>query len=281
MSSDENYSIPIEDISSLMLETDKIQISSHALRELTLNGTVVYVCDEKHLPCGVFLPFNSHSRQLRVLQKQFNIKKPLQKRLWQQIVQQKILNQAECLKICNNEGYLKLLSLSKQVQSGDSTFIESQAAAQYFKMLYGNGFKRKNKPSFEETDVLNAAMNYGYAVIRALIARNLVAYGFETSLGIFHHSETNNFNLADDLLEPFRPIVDLFTVEKIEGETLTSEHKRMLYNILHLEVRLGNENHSVMYAAEKTVKSLATVYKNDEGRLILPELIPLKTHQYE
>lgn len=281
LASDENHTVPIEDINSLMLETEKVQISSHALRELTLNGTAVYLCDEKHMPCGVLLPLNSHSRQLKILQLQLNMKKPLQKRLWQQLVQQKISNQAECLKICENDGHVKLVSMVKRVQSGDATYVEAQAAAQYFKMLFGSNFKRKNKPSSKETDIWNASINYGYSIIRAMIARNLVVYGFEPSLGIFHHSETNRFNLADDLLEPFRPIIDLYTVTNIEGEKFTTDHKRQLYNLVNIEVKLDNEHHSLMYAAERTVKSLAAVCRNDEGRLVLPELIPIKMHSYE
>lgn len=264
-----------------MIESEKVQISSHALRELAINGTTVYFCDEQHMPCGILLPLNSHSRQLKILQMQYDMKKPLKKRLWQQIVQQKISNQAECLKICENNGHEKLATMVKRVQSGDSTYIEAQAAAQYFKLLFGNDFRRKNKPSGTETDIKNAALNYGYSIIRAAIARNLVIYGFEASMGIFHHSETNRFNLADDLLEPFRPIIDLFTVQNIEGEKLTPDNKRQLYGLLNINVKSGTELHSLMYAVERTVKSFATVCRDHEGQLILPVLIPLITHCYE
>lgn len=281
MESEENYSIPIEDINSMMIESEKVQISSHALRELSLNGTAVYLCDEQHMPCGVLLPLNSHSRQLKVLQMQLDMKKPLKKRLWQQIVQQKISNQAECLKICEKSGYEALAAMVKKVQSGDSTYMEAQAAAKYFKLLYGSNFKRKNKPSGLETDIINAALNYGYSIIRAVIARNLVVYGLEPAMGIFHHSETNRFNLADDLLEAFRPVVDLFTAQNIIGEKLTPENKRQLYNLLNIEIRSGNENHSLMYAAERTVKSFAAVCRDNGGSLILPVLSPLKVHCYE
>lgn len=264
-----------------MLESEKVQISSHALRELAINGTVVYFCDERHFPCGVLLPLNSHSRQLKILHMQLELKKPLKKRLWQQIIQQKIINQAECLKICGNNGYEKLAVMAKKVQSGDSSFIEAQAAAQYFRLLFGEEFRRKNKPSKNETDIENAALNYGYAIIRAAIARNLIVYGFEPSMGIFHHSETNRFNLADDLLEPFRPVVDLYTVQNIEGDKLNPENKKQLFGLLNMEIRSGNEQHSLMYAVERTVKSLAAVCRNNDGQLILPVLTPIKIHCYE
>lgn len=278
---DEMHSIPIEDINSIMVETDKAQLSSHVLRELAINGTIVYFCDEQHMPCGVLLPLNAHSRKSKVLHVQFDMKKPLKKRMWQQIVQQKVFNQAECLRICGKDGYDKLLSLSKRVQSGDNTYIESQAASIYFRLLFGNQFRRKNKSLGNDIDVVNAALNYGYSILRAAIARDLVVYGFEPSLGIFHRSETNRFNLADDLLEPFRPAVDLFTAQNIEGDKLSPSYKRKLLNLLNLGIESGGEQHSIMFALERAVKSLATVCRDGEGRLILPSLGPLKMHRYE
>jgi len=278
---DEQHSVPIEDINTLMIESGKVQISSHALRELTLNGSAVYFCNEQHMPCGILLPLNVHSRQLKILKNQLSVKKPLNKRLWKQIIQQKIINQAECLSLCNKEGHQELYTLFQKVQSGDSGHIEAQAAAKYFKQLFGGGFRRCNKHSNNNTDIINAAMNYGYAILRGAIARTLVVYGFEPSLGIFHHSETNRFNLADDLLEPFRPIVDLYTIKNIAGEELTSRHKNQLFGILSCEMQSENEKHSVTYSIERIVKSLTTCYQNNEGQLILPQLCPLKIHSYE
>lgn len=264
-----------------MIESDKVQISSHALRELALNGTAVYFCDEQHLPCGILLPLNVHSRQLKILQNQLSLKKPLKKRLWQQIVQQKIANQAECLRLCDKEGYQQLYNLSKKVKSGDSTYVEAQAAIRYFRLLFGEDFRRYNRRYNTDTGLINAALNYGYAILRGAIARTLVVYGFEPSLGIFHHSETNRFNLADDLLEPFRPIVDLYTATRISGESLTHQHKNELSGILNYEMQLGNEKHSVMYSIELMVKSLTATCQNNDGQLNLPNLCPLKIHTYE
>lgn len=278
---DENHSIPIEDISSVMIETEKVQISSHALRELALNGSVVYFCDEKHMPCGILLPLNSHSRQLKVLHMQLELKKPLKKRMWQQIIQQKVLNQAECLKMCGNKEHERIAKLAKRVQSGDSTFVESQAATQYFKLLFGRGFKRKNKPTKEAIDEINIALNYGYSIFRAAIARNLVVYGFEPSMGIFHHNETNRYNLADDLLEPYRPIVDLFVAQNINGESFTTSDKRQLFNLLNMGIISGDEKHSIMYALERTVQSFSSICRDKAGDLILPSLCPLIIHRYE
>jgi CRISPR-associated protein Cas1 len=276
------HSVPIEDISNIMVESDGVQISSHALRELAANGTTVFFCDATHLPCGVLLPLSSHSRQLKILQSQLSVKKPLKKRLWQKIIQRKIANQAECLRICNNQqGYKELQVLAKKVQSGDSTFVESQAAFKYFRLLFGNQFRRRNQRTSEDIDIINSALNYGYSIIRGVIARTLVVYGFEPSLGLFHHSETNRFNLADDLLEPFRPLVDLYTYVNVHGDKLMPQHKRNLFGILNYELQSGNENHSVMYSIERLVKSMSSIYQHNEGELILPKLHALKIHTYE
>ncbi|HCF71574.1 MAG TPA: type II CRISPR-associated endonuclease Cas1 [Syntrophomonas sp.] len=281
LDSGEHHSVPIEDINSVMIESEKVQISSHVLQKLVLNGTVTFLCDRQHMPCGILLPLNVHSRQLKIINNQLSVKKPLNKRLWQQIVQQKIINQAECLRICGKEGHLDLYNLHKKVQSGDVTYIESQAAAKYFRLLYGDDFRRYNKRGYNNTDIINSALNYGYAILRGAIARTLVVYGFEPSLGIFHHNETNRFNLADDLIEPFRPVVDLFTFIHIKGDKFTSQHKQNLYGILNYEIMSANEKHSVIYSIERMVKSLTATYQNNCGQLNLPVICPLKTHTFE
>lgn len=130
--------------------------------------------------------------------------KPLQKRLWQQVVIQKIRNQALCLQLLELDGHEELLRMCKEVQSGDRTHVEAKAAAYYFRCMYGLGFSRGND------HIINSALNYGYAIIRGMIARSIICYGLEPSIGIFHHSELNNYNLADDMIEPFRPLVDLY-----------------------------------------------------------------------
>jgi len=276
------HSVLIEDISNIMVESDGVQISSHALRELAANGTTVFFCDATHLPCGVLLPLSTHSRQLKILQSQLSLKKPLKKRLWQKIIQRKITNQAECLRISNNQhGYKELQALANKVQSGDSTHIESQAALKYFRLLFGNKFRRRNQSTSKDIDIINSALNYGYSIIRGAIARTLVVYGFEPSLGLFHHNETNRFNLADDLLEPFRPLVDLYTYVNVHGDKLMPLHKRNLFGLLNYELQSGNENHSVVYSIERLVKSLSSIYQKNEGELLLPKLNSLKLHTYE
>ncbi len=281
LDSGELHSIPIEDINSIMIESEEVQITSHVLQILALNGTATFLCDRQHMPCGILMPLNAHSRKLKIMNNQLSVKKPLCKRLWQKIVQQKIINQAECLRICGKEGYTDLYNLHKKVQSGDNTYIEAQAAAKYFMLLYGNDFRRYNKRSKNDTDIINSALNYGYAILRGAIARTLVVYGFEPSMGIFHHNETNRFNLADDLLEPYRPFVDLFTAENIKGDKFMPQHKQSLYGILNYEILSAEAKNSVIHSIERMVKSLTAAYQNNSAQLILPTICPLKIHNYE
>lgn len=208
----EDMCVPLEDINCLVLEHAGIMISSGVLQRLSENGCLVYICDEKHLPSTVVLPMARHSRHFKMLTAQLAVTKPRQNRIWQQIVKQKIANQAMCLKLCGKKNADQLYNMTKKVQSGDKTNVEAQAAALYFKSLFGNDFTRG------DDNGINAALNYGYSILRGHISRSIVCYGFEPSLGINHHSQLNNFNLADDFIEPYRAIVDYFVYTQLHME---------------------------------------------------------------
>ena len=205
--------------------------------------------------------------------------KPALKRMWQDIVVAKITNQALTLALCGVDAeYAKQVGqMIVKVQSGDPTTVEGQAAALYFRYLFGRNFSRN------EENGINAALNYGYAIVRGYIARALANYGFEPCIGIHHHSELNNYNLADDLIEPFRPMVDLFVHQHLLEEELTPANKRELCNILNYEMVSGGEHHSMAYAVERLVHSLERCfYDKDNGeRLLLPTIETLKRHEYE
>lgn len=275
---DDRYTIPIEDICSVMIESRQVHMNSYALSKLASDGAAVFLCDEKHMPCGVVLPICEHSRHTKMLNLQLAQSKPYTKRLWQQLVVAKIVNQMICLLTAGeNETADKLASIAKQVTSGDVKNAEGTAAAAYFRALFGKGFSRGKEC------ITNAALNYGYAIIRGSIARCIVAYGFEPALGLHHASELNSFNLADDLLEPFRPIVDLYVKQNIDDDDdeLTSAHKQGLYNILNFSVLSGGETHSAHYAIERCVMSLSRCFNNKKGELVLPVVTELKLHRYE
>ena len=276
---DTERSVPIEDILTIMLENQQITITGAALSQLAEAGVLIYVCDSQHLPSAVFTPVYQHSRRLSVLESQLAVSKPYQKQLWQQIVCQKIANQAKCLELCGKEAQ-PLYNMVREVRSGDTTNVEAAAASYYFITLFGQGFIRR------DGQLINGALNYGYSLLRGLVARALAVYGFEPSLGLHHHNALNAFNLADDSLEPFRPLVDLYVAEQADFwaedvYTLSPAHKQGLYRLLSMTMLSGGECHAVYYAVERIVKSLSTCITQGQGTLLLPELLPLTVHSYE
>ena len=275
---DRIHSVPIEDISAILIENQRSVITSAALSSLGESGVAVYCCDQKHMPCAVLTPFSNHSRELSVLKSQLECREPLKKRLWQSIVQTKIGNQAKCLEIYGkNDEALIISAFVEKVQSGDTKNIEAAAALKYFPLLFGNTFYRSND------DVINSSLDYGYAILRGCIARTLAVYGFQPALGLHHRSELNHFNLADDLIEPFRPLIDLMVIsmEEFHGDEFTPDCKKILFSCLSMEILSGDQHHSVSYAIERLVKSLTRSLSIDKNELCLPELLPLKLHTYE
>lgn len=275
---DTDHSVPVEDISALMLENRQTTITAAALALLGQSGCAVYVCDEKHLPCAVLSPFASHSRELYVLRSQLEAGEPLKKRMWQSVVKAKIGNQARCLRLNGLEEEADILErMAQRVKSGDTENVEATAAQRYFTVLFGSGFARG-----EEGDGRNSALNYGYAILRGAVARYLAVYGFTSAFGLHHRNTLNSFNLADDLMEPFRPVIDLAVSGYVKREDdLTPETKRMLFNCMNLDILSGGQHHSVAYAAERLVHSLNRSFSSGKAELVLPELLAPKQHSYE
>ena len=271
--------IPLEDINCIIIENQTVTVSAYLLQKMADMGITVYVCDEKHLPNAVLLPMVRHSRHFKILKYQIEAGKPLQKRLWQQIVVRKIRNQALCLAYLDLDGSEELMKMCKEVQSGDRTHVEAKAAAFYFNSLYGLGFSRGND------HVINSALNYGYAIVRGLIARSIVCYGLEPSIGVFHHSELNNFNLADDMIEPFRPLVDLYVsqnydVAEIDSD-LTPERKRDIFGIINYDMDVKGEKRIISNCIDMLVASYSSALQGKRSDLELPELMQLQVHSYE
>ena len=276
---DKGVSFPLEDINCVLIENQSVTVSSYMLQEFAKNEIALYVCDEKHLPNAVLLPLVKHSRHFKMLTRQIEAGKSLIKRLWQQIIVCKIKNQALCLKEMGLDGYDKLLAMTKEVQSGDKTHVEAKSAAYYFRALYGDDFTRDNEC------IINSAMNYAYAIIRGLIARSIVCYGLEPSLGMFHHSELNSFNLADDLIEVFRPLVDLyvashFDIAEVDAD-LTPQIKRDLFNIINYDMSVKGDKRIISNCIDMLVYSYSGAIQGNRTDLELPELIPLQVHSYE
>ena len=274
---DMSLTIPICDISTLMIDA-RSQISSSLLVALAENDVAVYICNDKHLPTTISLPFQSHNKQFKRIEEQLSISKPLQKQLWQKIIVAKISNQAEVLGLIGYEvESKKLRNFAGQVNSGDTLNIEAIAANSYFRTLFGDKFSR------DQENNINSFLNYGYSILRGLVARNLVIYGFLPSIGIWHHNQYNNFNLADDVIEPFRPIIDLFVVKNLEIFTvLDPKSKKLLWNIPALDTLISKKKQTLNNAIEILVQSLVSSIQNDSSEyLSLPQAIEIQIHQYE
>ncbi len=271
------YTIPLEDINSICIESQRTSVTTYMLKKCIEHDIVLYVCDEKHLPTGILIGTNNYSRQLKNIKMQFEMSKPLNKRMWQDIVKRKIENQARCLLELGKEHESKILmDMVLGVNSGDTNNVEARAAAYYFRFLFDEPLNRK-------IDCIeNAALNYGYAIVRGIIARTLIMYGFEPALGIFHHNQLNNFNLADDIIECFRPLVDLYVAGNIDltKKYLETQDKQILYNIVNCLVLIDGKKFNVQGAVEYMIKSLSTSMNKNENLIVLPELIGIQEYCY-
>ena len=267
-------SFPLEDLLSLLIESRQCTLTTAALSALAKSGTTVFLCDEKHIPCAVALPLAQHSRQLEVTRAQLAWTQSERNRWWQQIVVSKIRNQAECLSLCGLFDSASVLYKQAQaVTRGDRENREATAAALHFPALFGKGFTRS-----AEYDGRNAALNYGYAILRGCMARCLAVYGFIPWVGLHHGSTLNAWNLADDMMEPYRPVVDLFVAAQVDEEAaLDTRLKSQLFNLLNVDILSGQQRHSVAYTMERQVQSL----RSGSKELCLPCLVELRQHRYE
>ena len=213
---------------------------------------------------------------MSVLNEQIAMSLPTKKQLWKQIVMQKIENQATVLKLYDIDGWQDIDNIKNKVHSGDTTNMEAVAAAKYFKLLFGKEFSRGQENG------INACLNYGYAVLRNTIEKYLIVYGYEPSLGIFHKSTLNNFNLADDIIEAYRPLVDLFVKNNAEDdEELSTSKKARILNLLNADVVIDNKLFACAKGIELTVQSLTTFISGKRKDLLLPQIIALEQHKYE
>jgi CRISPR-associated protein Cas1 len=264
----------IEDIGVLILDHQQITITHSVIAKLLANNVALVTCDDIHLPTGLMLNLDGHTLQSQRFQHQLNASVPLKKQLWQQTVIAKIQNQANLLaqyRIPNKT----LLNLACRVKSGDSDNCEAQAANYYWKNVFPlfPGFKR-----FREGEPPNNLLNYGYAVLRAVVARNLVGSGLLPTLGIFHRNQYNAYCLADDMMEPYRPYVDKVVYDIIRGNgkflELTPSMKQQLLGIPAMDVIIDDEKSPLMNAVQRTTASLAKCFEGASRKLLYPVLPP-------
>jgi CRISPR-associated protein Cas1 len=246
--------VPIEDVAWIVLDSPQVTLSTALIAACMDAGVVIITTDGTHTPSGLMLPFHRHHRQGEIADLQVHLSAPLKKRLWQTLVRTKIDNQASNLIACGRDA-MALRAMVHLVGSGDPENTEARAARAYWPRLF-TSFVRE-----DATDKRNALLNYGYAIVRSAVARALVAAGFIPALGLNHASVTNAFNLADDVVEPFRPFVDrqvwALTAEGTvsQGET-TVEERRTLASLLTTTVTFGAETVSLLTATEQAAESL-------------------------
>ena len=271
--------VPFEDIAVIVLNNREITLTHPVLSACAEYGIGLFATGDNHQPSGVFLPFQSHSRATRMLRLQLDLDKPTGKRAWTAIVQAKINNQALCMKMLNAGDHERLESMSRRVKSGDTGNMEAQAAAYYFPQVMGRSFHRSQEVW------ANAALDYGYAVMRGACARALVAHGMLPTLGLFHSSEQNAFNLADDLIEPYRAVVDLHVAtnrKSDESVGLSPADKVALVALLNIDVAMPRGVMSVLSSIEQAAESLARLYDGGSELILeMPKLIGLNAHRYE
>lgn len=261
--------IPIEDIGYLVIDHPEIYLSIPALNLLIDNNTAVIICNTNHLPNGMFLNLNSHHIQQEIFKNQINASAPLKKQLWQQTIIEKITNQGILLqKITSKNNNFEFLA--SKVLSGDSANMEGVAANFYWKSFFEHNFKRERFGDYP-----NNFLNYGYAILRAATARALSGSGLLNTLGIHHKSKYNAFALADDIMEPFRPIVDEKVAEIMQNyseQELNTAIKAELLQILTRTVYFKEEKSPLMVALQKTASSLQQCYTGERKKIKYPKL---------
>ena len=262
-------SIPTEDIAILLLDHYQITLTNQLIVKLQGNNTVIISCDAHHLPFAFMLPLYSHSEYSERLKNQIAVSEPLKKQLWKQIVIQKIKNQQALLQK-ENKVFAHLTDYWENVKSGDTTNMEGIAAQNYWKYLFDD-FQRNR---FGERP--NNLLNFGYAILRSIVARALVSSGLHPTLGIFHKNKYNPYGLADDIMEPYRPFVDDLVISclfRYQNETgLTKEIKRDLLTIATQNVSIDGKIRPLLVAVTTTTASLYKCYTGELRHLKLPKL---------
>ncbi|MDM1066064.1 type II CRISPR-associated endonuclease Cas1 [Myroides odoratimimus] len=260
-------SVPIEDLGFLVLDHPQITISHPVIQLLQQHNVAIISCDESHLPVGLMLPINGHVEHSERLKQQTNISEPLRKQLWKQTIEAKIYQQKELLleQGLSAEPMKKYLNA---VKSGDSTNMEGIAAQYYWSQLFDN-FTRERKG-----EAPNNFLNFGYAILRSMVARAIVCSGLHPTLGIFHRNKYNAYCLADDLMEPYRPYIDALVIEWINNplnsDELTKEAKAHLLKIATKDVYINGLNRPLMTALSITTSSLYKCFSGESRVLHYP-----------
>jgi CRISPR-associated protein Cas1 len=264
--------LALEDIAWIVIDTPRATLTSALMSACMEAGIALVFTDERHTPSGLALPFHRHHRQGGVAKLQAEAKDSVKKRLWQALVRAKISNQAAALALRKHDDAATLKEIARHVEPDDPGNVEARAARFYWGRLFAD-FTRE-----DDRDRRNKLLNYGYAVVRAGVARALVASGFLPAFGLKHDGAANAFNLADDMVEPFRPFVDLLAHKNLgdgadRNGDLTLEDRRAMAGALLLDGKVGDSEVSLLVAAEMAAASLARALEHEKAALLeLPVL---------
>lgn len=268
---------PIEDIGIVVLDCKQITITQGLLEALLENNSAVITCDNRSMPVGLMLPLCGNSVQSERFRDQIDASLPLKKQLWQQTIKAKIRNQAAILTHWTSKETGCMRRWENDVKSGDPDNLEGRAAAYYWKTLFSDFDELKDFTRDRDGIFPNNLLNYGYAVLRAVVARALVSSGMLPTLGIHHHNRYNAYCLADDIMEPYRPYVDeiVFSIVKEFGgeeQDLAKDIKAKLLSIPTTEVIIGGKRSPLMVAASQTTASLYRCFNGELRRIAYPEM---------
>lgn len=273
MKRESQITFPIEDLGIIVLDNSQITLTEALIEKLLDNNVVILSCGKDHMPLGMMLPMQKNTTLTERWRYHLEASLPLRKQLWQQTVQQKIYNQAILLNLTNNVVVKNMLQWEKEVKSGDTDNVEGRAAAYYWKNMFPSipDFRRDADGAYP-----NMLLNYGYAILRAIIARALVGSGLIVQLGVHHHNKYNPYCLADDIMEPYRPYVDKVVLELMQVEDpceeLTTRHKQELLSIPVMDVRIDGKMRPLEIAASITTASLFKCFSGEARKILYPEM---------
>ena len=266
-------SFPIEDLGVVILDHQQITITQGLLDALIENNCAIITCNKQRMPVGMMLPLSGNTIQSERFRKQLDASQPLKKQLWQQTMQYKIRNQATMLQSVMGKPAKNMLAWADSVRSGDPDNLEARAAVYYWRNLF------PTIPNFvrsREGTAPNALLNYGYAILRAVVARALVSSGLLPTLGIHHHNKYNAYCLADDIMEPYRPYVDRCVVEIVasgtDGAEISKDSKAKLLSIPTLDVEICGQKSPLMVAVSHTTASLYKCFSGEVRKIVYPEM---------
>lgn len=262
--------VPIEDVGVVILEHKQITITHALIDALLANNVAIVTSNDKHMPVGLMLPLDGHNLQSERFRAQIDASEPLKKQMWQQTVVSKILGQAHILGEQRIER-ANMLAWAKSVRSGDADNLEARAAAYYWRNMFEKDSFIRDPQGLPPNNLLN----YGYSIVRAMMARALVGAGLLPTLGIHHHSRYDAYCLADDIMEPYRPFVDRLVLDMWEQGEITSDisqgQKRQLLNITTMDVFINGQRRPMMLAIQTTAQSVQKCFSGEARKIVYPD----------